>query len=107
MDTFCRSTIPGGNVTETERERERERERDANKEFRALGGTTSQRIICWNQSVRQTDRQTEIETRGACAWPLGGSVSLCFDPFNSNCFEVSLRFAAFDSNCFEGCSCKN
>jgi hypothetical protein len=39
------------------------------------------------------------------AWALGGSVSLRFAPFDSNCFEVSLRFAAFDSNCFEGCRC--
>ncbi len=72
---------------------------------------------------RETDRETEreMQTRGACAWALGGSVSLRFAAFdsnyfevslrfaafNSNCFEVSLRFAAFDSNCFESCSCKN
>ena len=29
---------------------------------------------------------------------MGGSVSLRFAPFDSNCFEVSLRSAAFDSN---------
>ena len=40
VDTFCPSTIPGGNVTEIDRQRERqtERETDANKGLQALGG---------------------------------------------------------------------
>ncbi len=40
-----------------------------------------------------------------CAWALGGSVSLRFAPFDSNCFEVSLRFAAFDSISFKVSLC--
>ena len=73
-------TIPRGNVTETERE------------------------IHMLESACQTHRD---QTRGACAWALGGYVSLRFTAFDSNCFEVSLRSAAFDSNCFKGFSCKN
>ena len=95
MDTFCPSTILGGNVTETERETDRQTEReretdeqiDYHKGFRALGGT--------------------LPTENFCAWALGGCVSLRFTVFDSNCFEVSICFAAFDSNFFEGCSCKN
>ncbi len=67
----------------------REREiRDANKGFRAFGGNPPKGI-----KIR-------------CAWALGGSVSLRFAPFDSNCFEVSLCFAAFDSYFFQACLCK-
>ncbi len=76
-------------------------QREKDKCFRAIGGNPPK----------------GLEARAA----LGGSVSLRFAPFDSNCFEVSLCFAAFDSNCFkvslrfaafgsnwfEGCSCKN
>ena len=91
-------TIPRGNVTERDipRERERERERDRerereryaqidyHKEFWALGGTLPN---------DKEEVGTLPKDENCCAWALGGS--------------VSLRFAGFDSNCFEGCSCKN
>ena len=71
--------------------------------------TERDRRIHMLESACLTDGRTEIEIRVSglskvtrCAWALGGSVSLRFAPFDSNCFEVSLRFAAFNSNCFEG-----
>ena len=59
-------------------------------------GVSFSRYFCtYPPKTQKTHNQPPNEN--CCAWALGGSVSLRFAAFDSNCFEgsVSLRFTVF------------
>ena len=58
----------------------------AEKEFNAPRATDLQEEI----NPLQAKQYCTLLYQNHCTWALGGSVSLCFAPFDSNCFEVSV-----------------